>query len=324
MKKIILVTLILITTNSCFTQNNTENCLKSIDKTLSSSKKKSVESAKYDLNFIKKCLKLDKIDKMILTDKNLKQIILLTSIYKGEKTTYRDIIDKINEFKTSKQYKKTKKLYNYFDKKKNKIISKKEINKDAENLSNMGISQDKIIPIINGLSEYANSKITYNDIIGELDQIIAKQKKKNQNQKKKHLININYKDFTSLSDAFKKAKKESKLVLLYFTGFGVPNDNIMNSKVLSNELVANLLNKNFQIYKLYVDSRTKLQKPYISKITGKKLLTEGQKFSEMEWLLYKANTQPYFVILDENGKILNKKGFTENVNEFLDFLKIDK
>ena len=319
MKKIIFVTLILFTTNSCFTQNNTENCLKSVDKTLSSSKNKSVESAKYDLNFIKKCLKLDKIDKMILTDKNLKQIILLTSIYKGEKTTYRDIIDKINEFKTSKQYKKTKKLYNYFDKKKNKIISKKEINKDAENLSNMGVSQDKIIPIISGLSEYANSKITYNDIIGKLGQIIVKQKKIS--QKKKQLISINYKDFTSLSDAFKKAKKEKKLILLYFTGFGVLNDNTMNSKVLSNELVANLLNKNFLIYKLYVDSRTKLQKPYISKITEKKLLTEGQKFSEMEWQLYKANTQPYFVILDENGKILNKKGFTENIDEFLDFLK---
>ncbi|MDH5412842.1 MAG: thiol:disulfide interchange protein, partial [Flavobacteriaceae bacterium] len=61
---------------------------------------------------------------------------------------------------------------------------------------------------------------------------------------------------------------------------------------------------------------------YVSKTTGKKVKSIGNKWSDFQIKKYKANAQPYYVLLDHNGDNLNEySAYNPDIEEYLAWLK---
>ncbi|MFD2940144.1 protein-disulfide reductase DsbD family protein [Flavobacterium notoginsengisoli] len=103
------------------------------------------------------------------------------------------------------------------------------------------------------------------------------------------------------------AKKQNKPVMLDFTGYACVNCRKMEEKVWPDENVLKHLKNDLVIISLYVDDKRELseKEQIVSKITGEKLKYTGQKWSEFQILKYKTNAQPYYVLIDHEGKELN-------------------
>ena len=58
-----------------------------------------------------------------------------------------------------------------------------------------------------------------------------------------------------------------------------------------------------------MDSKKELPKSeqYVSKETGKEIVTVGNKWSDFQITKFKSNAQPYYIILDHDGNSLSKK-----------------
>ena len=74
---------------------------------------------------------------------------------------------------------------------------------------------------------------------------------------------------------------------------------------------------------LYVDDKEELpeEKQYVSEVTGKKIRTVGNKWSELQTSVYKTNSQPYYVLLDNKGRILAEpRGYTPDIKTYTKYL----
>jgi len=111
--------------------------------------------------------------------------------------------------------------------------------------------------------------------------------------------------FKDYAKAIAYSKEVKKPLLLDFTGLGCTNCRKMEDKVWSNESIKTSLANDYILVSLYVDDRKKLDEPYVSEITGKKIRTVGQKWAEFQMQRYQQQGQPYYVIIDENEKTLN-------------------
>ena len=105
------------------------------------------------------------------------------------------------------------------------------------------------------------------------------------------------------------AKKVGKPVFLDFTGHACVNCRKMEEQVWGEPGVIEILRDKVVVISLYVDEKTELPKEeqkMITDIRGKKvkLKTVGQKWSDFQAKKYKANTQPYYRMLDSNGNDL--------------------
>lgn len=93
-----------------------------------------------------------------------------------------------------------------------------------------------------------------------------------------------------------------------------PKENIL--KILKNEVV---------LISLYVDDKRKLEEDEIvdSKLRpGKKLKYIGQKWSELQTIRYKANTQPFYVLMDHDEKnLINPIAYTPDADEYFAWMK---
>jgi len=122
------------------------------------------------------------------------------------------------------------------------------------------------------------------------------------------------------------AKSVGKPVMLDFTGHGCVNCPKMEASVWSDKRVLTLLNEKFVIISLYVDDRTELDKSEQIEVelAGKKrtLRTIGNKWSYFQASKFGANSQPYYVLLDNDGNMLTDKpaAFDLNIDKYLDFL----
>lgn len=111
--------------------------------------------------------------------------------------------------------------------------------------------------------------------------------------------------FHDFDVAQKYANEVGKPLMLDFTGLNCVNCRKMEINVWSEEKVHELMSNEFVIVSLYIDEKTKLPKPIKSPYSGRLLETKGDKWSDMQSALYKKNTQPQYVVLDENGKMIN-------------------
>ncbi len=119
------------------------------------------------------------------------------------------------------------------------------------------------------------------------------------------------------------AKKVNKPVLLDFTGWACVNCRKMESKVWSDPRVLQILNNDIVLISLYVDDKRLLPKneQYTSEITGKKIKYIGNKWSDFQIKKYKANAQPYYVLIDHNGNNLNEHtAYNPDIEEYLAWL----
>lgn len=120
------------------------------------------------------------------------------------------------------------------------------------------------------------------------------------------------------------AKKVNKPVLLDFTGDACANCRKMEDNVWSNESVLSILREKVVIISLVCDRKIELPKAeqFVSKTTGKEVVTIGNKWTDFQITRYKSNSQPLYVILDTNGNDLSKPiAFTFDVQEYKKWLE---
>jgi len=134
--------------------------------------------------------------------------------------------------------------------------------------------------------------------------------------------------FTDYKAGMAAAQAEGKPVLIDFTGFGCVNCRKMEAAVWTDPRVADKLTKDFVLISLYVDDKTLLQEPMeVTDAQGntKKLRTVGAKWSYLQSTKFGANAQPFYVILDSNGKPLSgSRAYDEDVEEYLKWLETIK
>ncbi|WP_159799105.1 protein-disulfide reductase DsbD [Flavobacterium sp. MK4S-17] len=120
------------------------------------------------------------------------------------------------------------------------------------------------------------------------------------------------------------AKSIGKPVLLDFTGYACVNCRKMEDYVWSDERILSILKNDVVLISLYVDYKETLpeDEQYISETTGKKIKTIGNKWSDFQITRYKANAQPYYVLMDLNEQNLNEPvGYTPDIEEYEQWLK---
>ena len=120
------------------------------------------------------------------------------------------------------------------------------------------------------------------------------------------------------------AKKVNKPLLVDFTGRACQNCRLMEENVWSKDKILPIFKNDVVLVSLFVDERTKLpeDKQYVSKYSGDKVTTVGQKWSELETFKYKNNSQPLYVIENHKGQNMNEPiGYTPDVNTYYQWLK---
>ena len=121
------------------------------------------------------------------------------------------------------------------------------------------------------------------------------------------------------------AKKVNKPVLIDFTGKACVNCRKMEQNVWVKPKVLNILKNDVILISLYVDDKRKLKLSEIvdSKLKpGKKLKYIGEKWSELQTIKYKANTQPLYVLMNHNeANLIKPVAYTPNVETYYNWLK---
>ena len=130
--------------------------------------------------------------------------------------------------------------------------------------------------------------------------------------------------FTDYETGMAYARKVNKPALVDFTGHACVNCRKMEDYVWSQEKILSVLNNDIVLISLYVDDKRKLPKDeqYVSEHTGKKIRTIGNKWSEFQTIHYKANAQPYYILIDGNANKLNApSAYNTNVDDYYTWLK---
>ncbi|MDI9625978.1 MAG: cytochrome c biogenesis protein CcdA [Bacteroidota bacterium] len=120
------------------------------------------------------------------------------------------------------------------------------------------------------------------------------------------------------------AAREGKPVLLEFGGHGCVNCHKMDATVLAEDRVKNLIEEEFVFIVLMVDERTRLPEVIEVDDAGKKtrLRTVGDKWSYLQRYKFGIQSQPYYVVLDHQGKPLSPAhAYDESVDKYVEFLQ---
>ena len=121
------------------------------------------------------------------------------------------------------------------------------------------------------------------------------------------------------------AKEIGKPVMIDFTGWACVNCRKMEQNVWPEPQILNILKNDVVLISLYVDDKRPLPagEEVDSKLKpGKKLKYIGQKWSEFQTIKYKANTQPFYVLMNHNeNDLISPVGYTPDADEYLAWLE---
>lgn len=131
--------------------------------------------------------------------------------------------------------------------------------------------------------------------------------------------------FTDYEAGMAYARQTGKPVMVDFTGHGCVNCRKMELAVWHDAKVRDLLTKDYVLISLYVDEKAPLPAPMEVEENGQTttLRTIGDKWSYLQRSKFGANAQPFYVLLDNNGRPLNTSySYDEDVDKFVKFLKM--
>ena len=129
--------------------------------------------------------------------------------------------------------------------------------------------------------------------------------------------------FMDYDEGMAYARQHNMPVMIDFTGYGCVNCRKMEAAVWTDSEVAEKMTKDFVLIQLYVDDKTALPDVEVVNDNGqqKKLRTIGDKWSYLQSHKFGANAQPFYVLLDNEGKLLNSSySYDEDIPKYLDFL----
>ena len=115
-----------------------------------------------------------------------------------------------------------------------------------------------------------------------------------------------FKEFDDFDEGMRYAQEQGMPVLVDFTGYGCVNCRKMESAVFDTDKVRSVLEDNYVLIKLVVDDKTQLSDPYTINVEGKEKLIDqvGKKWSYLQQHKFGANSQPYYIVLDNAGNAL--------------------
>ena len=120
------------------------------------------------------------------------------------------------------------------------------------------------------------------------------------------------------------ARQVGKPVIIDFSGYGCVNCRKMEASVWIDAEVKKLLEQDYVLITLMVDDKKPLAEPMVVQEDGHevKLRTIGDKWSYLQRVKFGANAQPFYVLLDHQGKPLApSRAYDEDVPAYISFLK---
>lgn len=130
--------------------------------------------------------------------------------------------------------------------------------------------------------------------------------------------------FFDLNEAKAYAKQVGKPIFIDFTGKTCANCREMEHYVWADKEVKELLTTKFVMCGLYVDENTidLPEEEWVTDDNGRVLKTLGRRNLYYEKSMYNMNAQPYYVIIDADGKVLTKENYKydRDVQKFVNYL----
>lgn len=132
--------------------------------------------------------------------------------------------------------------------------------------------------------------------------------------------------FKDFDEGVAFAKANNKPILLDFTGWACVNCRKMEENVWSDPKVYQLLKDDYVLISLYIDDRKELPKDAQFKIKLnenhlKSIETVGDKWSTFQYLNFQTASQPYYVTLSPNFRVLNKSMQYSNIEDYTLWLR---
>lgn len=129
--------------------------------------------------------------------------------------------------------------------------------------------------------------------------------------------------FDDYESGMEYARKNNKPVMIDFSGYGCVNCRKMEASVWTDARVKDILEKDYVLITLMVDDKKKLPEIMEVEENGKitKLKTIGDKWSYLQRHKFGTNSQPYYVLLNDEGNPIGPSyAFNEDVAEYIKFL----
>lgn len=133
-----------------------------------------------------------------------------------------------------------------------------------------------------------------------------------------------FREFHDYDEGMRYAAENGRPVLIDFSGYGCVNCRKMEGAVFDTDVISGIIRDNFVLIKLMVDDKTDLAEPMTVTENGRevRLTTVGDKWSYLQRSKFAANSQPYYVMLDNAGNVVEQPYFyDENVEKFGEWLE---
>ncbi len=135
--------------------------------------------------------------------------------------------------------------------------------------------------------------------------------------------------FKDLKTGIDYAVKVNKPILLDFTGFACVNCRKMEEHIWPLAKVDNVIRNDYVLISLYVDDKKQLpenEQIMVKRTTVegfRKLKNYGHKWAHFQTEFFNTNSQPYYVLLNPDGKKLltSPVGYTPDEDDYLSFLQ---
>lgn len=131
------------------------------------------------------------------------------------------------------------------------------------------------------------------------------------------------KGFFEYNQALAYAAKVGKPLFVDYTGHGCVNCREMEQRVWGDPQVLQILRNDYVIVALYSDDKKTLpESDWVTTDNGRVLKGLGKINANFMHKTFGVNSQPYYLILDGNGRqLVPGRGYNLNIESFVDFLK---
>lgn len=128
-----------------------------------------------------------------------------------------------------------------------------------------------------------------------------------------------FREFHDYDEGMAYAAENGKPVLIDFSGYGCVNCRKMEGAVFDTNVIRDIIERDYVLITLMVDDKQALPEVIEVEENGRKmkLRTVGDKWSYLQRMKFGANTQPFYVVLDNSGSAQTSPYYyDENVEKF--------
>lgn len=137
-------------------------------------------------------------------------------------------------------------------------------------------------------------------------------------------VPLGFEAFFDLDEAKAYAREHGKPIFIDFTGKTCANCREMEHYVWSDSEVKRILNEDYVMVSLYCDVNNidLPENEWVTDNKGSVIKTLGRKNLNYEKTAFNMNAQPYYVVIDADGKVLTKENYKydRDVQKFIDWL----